>query len=181
MATHHHRIQEEKQAAIDLCESSSHSPSTVRRTLGCPDASTLSRWYRDYLRRGYARGPDKRSGKFTDEQKRAAVEHHLSVGRNGSRTVRDLGYPGRTSLGQRVDEFAPGARKTAKPHREFTDEGRTDALIGSATAPAAKQAIADRGIDRVAFCNRRKRLWARRRRAWPMTSTGTGFWARSTL
>ncbi|WP_165053127.1 MULTISPECIES: transposase, partial [unclassified Adlercreutzia] len=87
---YHHHTQEEKQAAIDLYVTGGHSPITVKRTLGYPDASTLSRWYRDYLQRGYVRGPEKWSGKFTEEQERIAVEHYLSTGKNGSKAAREL-------------------------------------------------------------------------------------------
>lgn len=92
MAMYHH-TQAEKQAAIDLCISSGRSPSAVERTLGYPDASTPSRWYRDYLRRGYAREPEKWPGKFAEEQKRAAVGRYLATGKNASKTVGTSAIP----------------------------------------------------------------------------------------
>lgn len=155
---YHHHTQEEKQAAIELYISSGFSPTTVKRTLGFPSRSTLSHWYRDYLRRGYVRGPEKWPGKFTEEQKRTAVEHYLSTGKNGSKTVRELGYPSRTLLSQWVDELAPGERKTDKPHRRFTDEERIDVLLGSAAAPTVKQVVEAHDIDKVTFYNWRRRF-----------------------
>lgn len=129
----------EKQGAIDLYISSGFSPTTVQRTLGYPSRSTLSHWYHDYLEMGYVRAPERWKGKFTEEQKRVAVKHYLSTGRNGSKTVRDLGYPSRSLLTQWVDELAPGMRKTIKPHKRFTDEERTEVLLESAAAPTVKQ------------------------------------------
>ena len=155
---YHHHTQEEKQAAVELYISSGFSPTTVKRTLGYPSRSTLSHWYHDYLRRGYVRGPDKWPGKFTEEQKRIAVEHYLSTGKNGSQAVRDLGYPSRTLLSQWIDEFAPGRRKTTKPHKRFTDEERIAVLLESAITPTVKQVIEAHDIDKVTFYNWRKRF-----------------------
>ncbi len=99
---HHHHTQEEKQAAVGLYISSGFSPAAVKRALGYPSRSTLPHWHHDYLRRGYARKPEKRPGKFTEEQKRIAVERRFSTRRNGLQTVRGLGYPSRT-LAQPMD------------------------------------------------------------------------------
>lgn len=89
----YHHTQAEKQAAIDLCISSGRSPSAVERTLGYLGESTLSRWYRDYPRRDYVRGPKKWPGKFTEEQKRAAVGPYLATGKNASKTVGTSAIP----------------------------------------------------------------------------------------
>lgn len=155
---YHHHTQEEKQAAIDLYISSGFSPTTVKRTLGYPSRSTLSHWYHDYLERGYVRGPDKWPGKFTEEQKQTAVERYLATGRNGSRTVRELGYPSRTLLSQWIDELAPDMRKTDRPHGKFTDEERIAILLESTIAPAVKQVIEHHDIDKVTFYNWRKKF-----------------------
>ncbi len=155
---YHHHTQEEKQAAIDLYIASGHSPSAVKNALGYPDASTLSRWYNDHLRRGYVRGPEKWPGKFTEEQKRAAVEHYFSTGKNGSKTVRELGYPSRALLSRWIDELAPGMRKTTKPHKRFSDEERMATLLESATAPTVKQVIEAHDIDKVTFYNWRRKF-----------------------
>ena len=155
---YHHHTQEEKQKAIELYISSGYSSMTVKRILGYPDSSTLSRWYRDYLSKGYVRGPSKWSGKFTEEQKRVAVEHYLSTGKNGLKTVRDLGYPSRTLLSQWIDELAPGMRKVTKSHKRFSDEERIETLLESATAPAIKQVVESSDIDKVTFYNWRKKL-----------------------
>ena len=154
----HHHTQEEKQAAIQLYIDSRHSASTVKRILGYPDVSTLSRWYRDYLSKGYIRAPIKRLGKFTEEQKRIAVRHYFSTGKNMSKTVRDLGYPGRTLLSQWIDELAPGMRKTNKPHRNFTDEERIEILLEAAAAPTIKEVIKKHNIDKVTFYNWKKKF-----------------------
>lgn len=155
---YHHHTQEEKQAAIELYISSGYSPSAVKSALGYPDKSTLSRWYRDYLKRGYVRGPRKWGGKFSEEQKKIAVEHYLSNGKNGLRTVRELGYPSRSLLSQWVDELAPGMRKTTKPHRKFTDDERIETLLESATAPTIKEVVEKHDIDKVTFYNWRKKF-----------------------
>ena len=154
----YHHTQEEKQKAIELYIRSGFSPTTVQRTLGYPSRSTLSHWYHDYLKRGYVRAPKHWTGKFTEEQKRIAIDHYLATGRNASKTVRDLGYPSRTLLSQWIDELAPGMRKTTKPHKKFTDEERIEVLLKSAKTPTVKQVIKDFNIDKVTFYNWRKKF-----------------------
>jgi putative transposase len=47
------------------------------------------------------------SYKFTDEQRRTAVNYFLEHGRCVSRTVRKLGYPSRTTLSNWLEEDVP--------------------------------------------------------------------------
>lgn len=154
---YHHRTQAEKQAAIDLYISSGFSPTAVKRKLGYPSRSQISRWYHDYLKDGYVRGPDKWSGKFTDEQKQVAVDHYLANGRNGSKTVRDPGYPSRTLLTQWIDELAPGERKCDKPHKRLTEADKASVLARAYSgATPVKETVDTAGINKVTFYNWRK-------------------------
>ena len=63
---------------------------------------------------GAAYGGSSRRGeryaRYTDEQKRAAVDHYLTHGRRLSRTMRRMGYPSHEVLAAWIDELAPGER-----------------------------------------------------------------------
>ena len=129
MAKFRHHTQEEKQRAIELYISSGFSPTFVRRTLGYPSRSMLSRWYNDYLRDGFVRKPEKWAGKYTAEQKKKAIEYYLNHGKNRAKTVRDLGYPSQTLLYEWTKEFTPKKHRTYKPPKKFSAEDCIEILV----------------------------------------------------
>lgn len=70
-------------------------------------------WYREWLeerRTGVPSRRGERYARYTDEQKRAAVDHYLTHGRRLSRTMRRMGYPSHEVLAAWIDELAPGER-----------------------------------------------------------------------
>jgi len=76
--------------------------------LGYPTKNALKDWYREYERHhdlpaGYVRTKPW----YSDEQKRAAVEHYLSHGRCLAETRKVLGYPCRVTLSAWIDEYDP--------------------------------------------------------------------------
>jgi transposase-like protein len=71
-------------------------------------------WHRDRLveeRTGRPVMRGERYGRYTVEQKQAAVEFYLSHGRNLRRTMRHMGYPSHEVLAAWIDELAPGERR----------------------------------------------------------------------
>jgi ABC-type uncharacterized transport system involved in gliding motility auxiliary subunit len=77
---------------------------TVRQ-LGYPTTKALERWYRIYEQSQdlpAARICSK--PKYSDEQKKAAVDHYLSHGRCLAATVKALGYPVDVTLAAWLDE-----------------------------------------------------------------------------
>jgi putative transposase len=82
------------------------------RHLGYPTKNALKAWYREYehahdLPLAYARSRPR----FSDEQKRVAVEHYLKYDRCIAWTIRELGYPCRSTLTAWIDELHPETRK----------------------------------------------------------------------
>ena len=55
-----------------------------------------------------------RYARYTDEQRRAAVDHCLTHGRRSGRTMRRMGYPSHEVLAAWTDELAPGERVTGR-------------------------------------------------------------------
>ena len=79
---------------------------TVRK-LGYPDVTQIVRWYREYSRDNDLHKGRKKVSKFTDKEKRVAVDYYFSHDRNALQTVKALGYPSRPLLVQWVNELYP--------------------------------------------------------------------------
>lgn len=98
-------------------------------------------WYRERLeeeRTGRQSTRGKRYRRYTDEQKRAAVDHYLGHGRRLKRTMRRLGYPkSKTLLMAWIDELAPGQRKLRRGPvpEELKREADLSAEDGKALTP----------------------------------------------
>ena len=87
---------EDRIRAVELWLKYDKSTAAVIRELGYPSNKMLKRWYKLYLlekETGVIHIRRKGTGKYTEEQKKAAVEHYLSHGRCLARTMRALGYP----------------------------------------------------------------------------------------
>jgi len=83
---------------------------TIRR-LGYPTKNALKSWYREYeqsrdLQLGYVRSRQK----YSDQQKRAAVQHYLDHDRCVAATMKALGYSGRQTLTAWINELHPSLR-----------------------------------------------------------------------
>lgn len=107
---------------------------TVRK-LGYPSARMLAEWYREYSVNQDLHQVHKKYSKFTDAQKRTAIDYYFSHGRNALKTVRELGYPSRTLLCSWVKEFSPedGGRRCnpRKPGIKCSQEDKIRAVVES--------------------------------------------------
>ena len=106
---------EQRDRAVDLYVRYERCAADVIRELGYPSRGMLPVWYRERLeeeRTGVPSRRGERYRRYTDEQKRAAVDHYLGHGRRLKRTMRALGYPkSHELLTAWIDELAPGRRK----------------------------------------------------------------------
>jgi transposase-like protein len=75
----------------------------VVRELGYPTRTSLYAWYKEYQEAGVVRVPETKAAKYSPEQKQVAVAHWLEHGRRFARTIKALGYPGRTQLRQWIE------------------------------------------------------------------------------
>lgn len=108
---------EQRRRAVELYERYEHSAADVIRELGYPSKGALLMWYREWLeerRTGVPSRRGERYARYTDEQKRAAVDHYLTHGRRLSGTMRRMGYPSHEVLAAWIDELAPGERVTGR-------------------------------------------------------------------
>lgn len=87
---------EQRDRAMDLYIRYERCAADVIHELGYPSRGMLPVWYRERLeeeRTGVPSMRGERYRRYTDEQKRAAVDHYLGHGRRLKRTMRALGYP----------------------------------------------------------------------------------------
>ena len=110
------------------------------RQFGYPTKDSLKSWHEQYeqgldLSRGYVRAKPK----YSQAQRRQAVQHHLEHGRCIAFTIKALGYPSRDLLRAWIRETHP------ELHGRFV--GRSDS---HARSPAMKQAAV------IALCMRQQ-------------------------
>ena len=107
---------------------------TVRK-LGYPDVTQIARWYREYSRDNDLHLGRKKVSKYSDKEKRIAVDCYFSNGCNALKTVEYLGYPSRTLLVAWVKELSPeeGERrcKSFKPHVRCSQQEKIQAVMES--------------------------------------------------
>ena len=87
---------EQRDRAMDLYIRYERCAADVIHELGYPSRGMLPVWYRERLEEERTGVPSMRGEcyrRYTDEQKRAAVDHYLGHGRRLKRTMRALGYP----------------------------------------------------------------------------------------
>ena len=103
--------------------------------LGYPSKEALRMWYRERLeeeRTGVPSRRGERQRRYSEEQKRTAVDHYLECGRRLSRTMRMLGYPkSKELLMAWIDELAPGQRKLR--HGPVPEELKREAVVAVAS------------------------------------------------
>ena len=81
---------EQRQRAVELYVKYECCAADVIRELGYPSREALRMWHRDWLDEqgtGVSSQRGERYARYTEEQKRAAVDHYLTHGRRASRTM----------------------------------------------------------------------------------------------
>ena len=135
---------------VDLYVRYERCAADVIRELGYPSRGMLPVWYRERLEEERA-GRQSTSGKryrwYTDEQKRAAVDHYLGHGRRLRRAMRALGYPkSHELLTAWIDELAPGRRKLR--HGPVPEELKRKAVVAVASGRLkSREAAAELGVE----------------------------------
>lgn len=147
---------EQRRRAVELYERYEHSAADVIRELGYPGKGALLMWYREWLeerRTGVPSRRGERYARYTDEQKRAAVDHYLTHGRRLSRTMRRMGYPSHEVLAAWSDELAPGERVTGRG--PVADGVRRMAVARlAAGGVTSRQVAAEVGVEASVVRNR---------------------------
>ena len=136
------------------------------RQLGYPTKNALKGWYREYRQRldlpaGYA----DRKPKFSQEQKKAAIEHYLARDRCIAATIRALGYPCRGTLSEWVREAFPGTKRAivgSVGQRRYPESVKHAGVMELCTRQESAQAVAEKlGVCRPTLYNWKNQLLGR--------------------
>ncbi len=140
----------ERVRAIQLFLKYDCSYAATIRELGYPSIGALRKWYKEYLESGEPHQEHRKKSKYSEEQKRIAVNHYFEYGQCYARTIRMLGYPNRESLRQRCEELAPGARKLRKSAVKLTQDQKEAVLKKFYKPQTNRKNLAESGgISRV--------------------------------
>lgn len=140
----------ERVRAIQLFLKYDCSYAATIRELGYPSIGALRKWYKEYLESGELHQEHRKKSKYSEEQKRIAVNHYFEYGQCYARTIRMLGYPNRESLRQRCEELAPGARKLRKSAVKLTQDQKEAVLKKFYKPQTNRKNLAESGgISRV--------------------------------
>jgi transposase InsO family protein/transposase-like protein len=156
---------EARMKAVQLFIQYDYSSSAVIHELGYPSRGMLYYWYKEYIETGALRSDDMlRHAKYNKEQRKQAVEYYLEHGRSISRTIRALGYPGKTVLREWLNEDIPedkrGQRcKTNSYLVRCTPEQKEQAVIDYCAGSKTPTEIAESyGVSPSAIYGWKKKL-----------------------
>ena len=136
------------------------------RQLGYPTKNALKGWYRELEQRRdlptcYVRSTQK----YSDEQKRIAVQHYLYHDRCLAGTMKALGYPCRKTLATWIDELPPEARIHVFGKAcgvQHSPEQRKSAVLELCARQTSAQAIAQElGVSRPTLYSWKHQLLGR--------------------
>ena len=88
----------ERMKAVKEYIASEYRANRTVAKLGYPSHQALKNWYDEYKANGDLHRDFVRESRYTDEQKKEAVDHYYANGRNMAKTSRMLGYVSRDTL-----------------------------------------------------------------------------------
>ncbi len=139
---------EERLKAVQLYIQYDKSYASVFRELGYPPSShSIKLWYKEYEENGSLHRSYTKTSKYSDEQRKAAVQYYVAHGRSKSRTVKALGYPTRQQLTEWLkqdlpDEVRPCTKGQSLVH--LSEEQKEQVAIELCTRDGSAQEIADK-------------------------------------
>src|SRR5690606_6560440 len=151
---------EERMKAVKLYFQYDRQVAPVLRELGYPSRGALRRWVAAFeatgdVHAGYRR--ERHPSKYSEAQKRAAVDYYLTHGRNLQKTVRALGYPNRDTLRQWLNERVEDRAllrtgRVYKPSAKLSEEEKKEAVIDLCSREGqAREAAKKYGVTRAAL------------------------------
>jgi transposase InsO family protein/transposase-like protein len=148
--------------AVELYLKYDMNIAAVIRELGYPSRQMLYLWYSEYKRNGSLHSDCERAhSKYSDHQRKQAIEYYQEHGRSLSRTIKVLGFPKRTTLRDWIRDDLPDNEKhcfTGKTLVRYTEEQKEQAVIrlcaGESTAKeiAAELGATEGSVNRWKRC-----------------------------
>ena len=151
---------EDRRRAVELFIKYDLSCTSVINELGYPTRGSLYSWYRDCLESGERSFGPGGHRRYSDDQKRAAVDHFFEHGQCIARTVRALGYPrSKELLAAWIDELEPGRRIRRATGKKFTEAQIRNAVIELEARKLPAAAIAgELGVERATLYQWKRRF-----------------------
>ena len=123
---------EQQTKAIKLYIKYGLKPAPVIHELGYPSENALRNWYNRYLKSGKYYDHKLRRSKYSEKDRKEAVEFYLTHGRNASLTRRTLGYPCKPVLtewlSEDVKDYKPSPLK-GKHFVKYSQEEKKEAAL----------------------------------------------------
>ena len=149
---------EERLKAVQLYIQYDKSYASVFRELGYPPSShSIKLWYKEYEKNGDLHKSYISTSKYSDEQRKAAIQYYIDHGRSKARTVEALGYPTRQQLTEWLkqdlpDEVRPCTKSRSLVH--LSKEQKEQVAIELCTREGSAQEIADKyNVSRYSVYN----------------------------
>ena len=135
---------------------------TVIRELGYPSRGALVDWYKEFKENGDLHKTRIKNSKYTDEEKKIAVDYYLEHGRCVSSTCRKLGYPSRPMLDEWISELAPEHKRhclSGGANIKYSQEPKEQAVIALCSREQPAREIAkEYGVTRENLYNWKRQL-----------------------
>ena len=149
---------EERLKAVQLYIQYDKSYASVFRELGYPPSSqSLKLWYKEYEENGDLHKSYISTSKYSDEQRKAAVQYYVEHGRSKSRTVKALGYPTRQQLTDWIKQDLPDEVRSCTRSQslvQLSKEQKEQVAIELCTRDGSAQEIADKyNVSRYSVYN----------------------------
>lgn len=141
-----------------------HKAAAVIRELGYPNRHVLVQWFKEYEATGDLHQSSKlrKKSKYSEEQKQAALQFYQDHGRSITLTVNMLGYPGKTTFKQWLNEAFPDRKKycvSGGVMVEYPQEKKEQAVIDLCARNGSAAEVAQRhGVSRVTLYQWKKQL-----------------------
>lgn len=155
---------EQRMTAVNLYIKYHHKAAAVIRELGYPNRHVLVQWFKEYEATGDLHQSSKlrKKSKYSKEQKQAALQFYQDHGRSITLTVTMLGYPGKTTFKQWLNEAFPDRKKycvSGGAMVEYPQEKKEQAVIDLCARNGSAAEVAQRhGVSRVTLYQWKKQL-----------------------
>jgi putative transposase len=149
---------EDRLKAVLLYIQYDKSYASVFRELGYPPSShSIKLWYKEYEENGDLHRSYTSTSKYSDEQRKAAVQYYVEHGRSKSGTVKSLGYPTRQQLTAWIKQDLPDEVRSCTQSQSLvhlSKEQKEQVAIELCTRDGSAQEIADKyNVSRYSVYN----------------------------
>jgi len=153
---------QDRQKALDLYIKYDYCAAKTIKVLGYPHRKILARWYKEYLQFGSLHVSYRKTPRYSDDQKNAAINYYFERGQNISKTLRALGYPSKGTFKLWLSEKVHSEHKPRLLNSNMiqsSQEQRKEAVIELCVRESSAETVAVKhGTSRQSLYKWRKQL-----------------------